>query len=117
MKKNTMVLISGIIGTLYMIYIISYFFDAVTSSEGVEQIGAGLAAAIIAPHMFLLVLAVLFNWIGYLTNATWGALVSGILYSVSGFLFLPYVIFVIPPIVLSFIGYAKMKKAKLTEAS
>lgn len=116
MKKNKLVLISALLGTAYMIYIVFYFFDAIANTEGVEQVGAALAAALVGPHMFLLILAVLFNWIGYFTKASWAVLVGGILYSVSGLLFLLYVIFELPSIVLSFIGYSKVKKANQLES-
>jgi hypothetical protein len=116
MKKSVLVLISAILGTAYLVYIVSYFFSNVANSEGTEQIGAGLAAALVAPHMFMLILAVLFNWIGYFANVKWSVLVGAILYSVSGFLFLLYVIFELPSIILSFVGYAKMgKPAKVVQ--
>ena len=112
MKKSKLVLVSAVFGTAYMIYIINYFLNGIANTEGAEQIGTGLAAALVAPHMFLLILAVLFNWLGFFTEASWAVLVGGILYSVSGLLFLLYVIFVLPSIILSFIGYSKVKKAK-----
>lgn len=112
MKKSKCLLISAILGTLYLLYVVSYFFGGIASTTGGEQIGAGLATALVAPHMFLLAIAVLFNWIGWVTKAPWAALTGGILYSVSGLVFLLYVIFEIPSIVLSFVGFSKMKNAK-----
>lgn len=116
MKKSKCLLkcllISAIFGTLYLVYIINYFFNGVTSTSGSEQIGAGIATALVAPHMFLLAVAVLFNWIGWAAKAKWAALTGGILYCVSGLLFLLYVFFEIPSIILSFVGYAKMKNAR-----
>lgn len=113
MKKSKLSLLSALIATLYLFYIISYFFDSVSNSEGSEQIGAGIAALLVAPHMFLLGLGVLFNWIGFFLNERWSILVGAILYSVSGLVFILYVFFVIPSIVLSFIAYSKLKKADI----
>ena len=113
MKRSKCLLISAILGTLYLVYIINYFVNGVASTSGSEQIGVGLATALVAPHMFLLAIAVLFNWIGWIARARWAALTGGILYCVSGFLFLLYVFFEIPSIVLSFVGFAKMKNAKI----
>lgn len=112
MNRSKCLLISAIFGSLYLVYIIYYFFDAVSSSSGSEQIGAGLAMAVVAPHIFLLGIAVLFNWIGWAIRARWAALTGGILYCVSGLLFLLYVFFVIPSIILSFVGFAKMKNMR-----
>lgn len=117
MKKSKCLLISAILGTLYLAYIIYYFINGVTSTSGSEQIGAGIATALVAPHMFLLAIAVLFNWIGWAARVRWAALTGGILYCVSGFTFLLYVFFEIPSIVLSFVGFAKMKNAKAKDQS
>ncbi|MDD4592834.1 MAG: hypothetical protein PHG06_20770 [Parabacteroides sp.] len=113
MKRSKCLLISAILGTLYLIYIINYFINGVASTSGAEQVGAGIATALVAPHMFLLAIAVLFNWIGWAAKMRWAALTGGILYCVSGFLFLLYVVFEIPSIILSFVGFAKMKKANV----
>lgn len=51
MKKSKLLLASGIIGTLYLIYLISYFSGGVVSTDGAEAIGAGIAAALVTPHV------------------------------------------------------------------
>ena len=112
MKKSWLLLVSAILSTLYLIYIVSYFFGGLDSANEAEAIGQGLATALVAPHMFVLFVAVIFNWIGWAAKATWGALTGGILYCVSAFLFLLYSPFLILQIIFSFIGYAKMKKEK-----
>lgn len=55
----------------------------------------------------LLLLAI---WIGWALRARWGALVAGILYSVSILARFLYAPFVIIQLILSFVGFAKMKK-------
>lgn len=109
-KHSKALLISAILGALYSIYLICYFTGAIGSSEGAEQAGAAIATALVTPHMVLVVLATIFNWVGYFTNKRGFALTGGILYSVSGVMFLIYIMFVIPSIVLSFVGYANLKK-------
>lgn len=117
MKKSKCLLISALIGTAYLIYMFSYFGGGLSSTTGADQVGMGIATALVLPHFFLLFLAVLFNWIGFFGKAPWAALTGGILYCVSGLLFLIYVVFEIPSIVLSFIGYARQKKAKAIAAA
>ncbi len=109
-KHSKALLVSGILGALYSIYIISHFFSATTGSKGAEQVGAAIATALVTPHMILVVLATIFNWVAYFSNIRGFALTAGILYSVGGVVFLLYIIFVIPSLVLSFVGYAKLKK-------
>ncbi len=83
MKKSKLLLAAGIIGTLYLIYLISYFTNAVSSTDGAEAIGAGIATALVMPHMVCVIIAVIFNWLGWAFKARWGALVAGIMYAVS----------------------------------
>lgn len=111
MKKNKLLLASAILGTAYLFYIVYYFFNSVmTASDPLEAIGAGIATALVAPHMFILLLAVIFNWIG---AATWSALTGAILYCVSAFLFLIYTPFLVLQIIFSFVGFAKVRKQKM----
>ena len=61
MKRSKLLLASGTIGTLYLIYLITYFTNWVVSTDGAEAIGAGLAAALVMPHMVCVAIAVIFN--------------------------------------------------------
>lgn len=116
-NRSKVMFTAGLLGTLYMIYIISYFFGGVSGTEGTEQVGAALATALVLPHMALLVLAVIINWVGFFMNKKWAAITCGILYSVSGILFLLYIVFEIPMIILSFVAIGKIDKInKLKES-
>ena len=112
MKRSKLLLVAAIIGTAYAIYLVCYFAGAVSDSSGSEQIGAGLAAALVMPHMAFTWLAVIFNWLGFVLKLRWAALVAGILYAVAMILFFVYFMFVIVEMILCFIGYAKMKKVE-----
>jgi len=103
---------SAILGSLYLIYIVYYFFNEVGTTQGAEQMGAALATTVVLPHIVLLALAVIMNWVGFFMNVKWGAISAGVLYSVSGVIFLLYIIFVIPMIILSFVGVSKIGKIK-----
>ena len=82
-KRSKLLLTSAIIGTIYLIYLVVYFSGGITSSEGTEAIGAGIAAALVIPHMVCVGIAAIFNWLGWALRARWAALVAGILYAVS----------------------------------
>lgn len=106
MKKSKCLIASSILGVLYTIYLISYFGGAI----GEDAIAGSLATALVTPHMLLIALATIFVIIATFTNKAGFALTAGILYACGGVIFLLYIIFVIPMIVLSFVGYAKVKK-------
>ncbi len=116
-KHSKALLVGAILGAAYSIYLILYFSGAIGGSEGSEQAGAVIAAALVTPHMILVILAAIFNWVAYFTNKRGLALTAGILYSVGGVLFLVYILFVVPSLVLSFVGYANLKKINGTNAS
>ncbi len=113
MKRSKLLLIAGIIGTLYVIYLISYFGGASTSGDSAEAAGAAIASLLVAPHMVLTGIGVIFNWIGFGLKARWAALVAGILYAVAMVLFPMYFMFVLIEMILCFVAFAKMKKAKV----
>ena len=109
MKRSKLLLASGIIGTLYLIYLITYFTNEVVSTDGAEAIGAGLAAALVMPHMVCVAIAVIFNWLGWALKVRWGALVEGIMYAVSMVCMFLYAIFVLLEMIFCFVAFEKMK--------
>lgn len=111
-KRSKLLLASAILGILYAIYIIAYFAGAVGNSEtGTEALGAGIASIIVAPHMICVVIAAIFNTIGWFANKKAFVLTGGIMYSVAAVLMPIYVPFVVLQIIFSFVGYAKLRKA------
>ena len=109
MKKSKLLLASGIIGTVYVVYLISYFTGAVTSTEGAEAVGAGIATALVAPHLVCTGIAVIFNWLAWALKARWAALAAGILYAVSMVCMFLYAMFVALEMIFCFVAFAKMK--------
>lgn len=112
MKKNICLLIAFILGLIYSIYIIAYFTGAIGGSSGVEQAGAAIATALVMPHMVCTVLATIFNGLGCFLNKSGFALTGAILYAVAMVLFPLYFFFVIIQMILSFVGFTQLKKAK-----
>ena len=107
---NILLLISFIIGCAYLLYSLVYWASATGSVSGWEQIGAGIATALVMPHLICTVLAVIFNALGLFMNKRGFALTGAILYSVALFLFPLYFMFVIVEMILSYIGFAQMPK-------
>lgn len=116
MKKSKLLLISGMIGLLYLIYLIVYFAGGFGSEDSAEVAASAIAAALVTPHAVCVGIAVIFNWLGWALKARWAALVAGILYAVSMVLMFLYAGFVVLETILCFVAFAKMKhKADQTD--
>ena len=112
-KLNKCLLISFILGLIYVLYSLSYWGGALTNgAQAAEQIGAGLATIIVMPHLVCTVLALIFNGLGLFLRKGGFALVGAILYTVALVLFIPYFLFVIIEMILSYIGFSQLNKAK-----
>lgn len=107
-KLNVPLLISLLIGVSYLVYSIVYWSGAVVTT------GAAVAAVLVMPHLVFLVIGIVFNALGLFMRKAAFALVGAILYAVSLVLFIPYFMFVIVEMILSFVGFAQLKKAAST---
>lgn len=109
-KLSKCLMISLIIGVAYLAYSASYWTGAAGSGANTaEQIGSGLATALVMPHLICTALAVIFNALGLFLKKRGFALTGAILYTVALVLFPVYFMFVIIEMILSYIGFAKMK--------
>lgn len=104
-KLNIWLLISFIIGVLYMIYSVFYWGNAIST----DFTGA-MAAMFVVPHLVCTMVAVVFNGLGLFMHKKTFALTGAILYAVAMVLFPMYFMFVLFEMILSFIGYARMRK-------
>lgn len=112
-KRSIPLIISAVLGVWYSIYITVHFGGAMFGSSSMAELAGGaIATALVTPHMVCVVVAAIFNTVACFTNKPAFALVGGILYSVGAVVFLLYALFVVPSIILSFAGYAQLKKAK-----
>lgn len=109
-KKPTILLVSAVIASLWIIFGIYSFTDAAGSATGAAaQIGTAIAGAMIIPFLIIAGLGLLFNWLSWALKKRGFAITAGVLYCVSliGF---TYTFGLIPSIVLTFIGVSKLKK-------
>ena len=110
-KLNKLLLISFILGALYMVYSIVYWSGASSNTaDTAEQLGSAIATAIVMPHLVVTFLAVVFNALGLFMHKRGFALTGAILYAVAMALFPFYFFFVIVQMILSFVGFAKLPK-------
>lgn len=117
--KDMVLLASAIISTAWLI--ISLFAVAgelknpLVGEDEIEKlgymIGTYLGLAIMIPYFLLTAIGAIFNWVAYGTGGKGFALTAGILFSVSLLFGFSFIIGIIPCVVLSFVGYARLKKA------
>lgn len=111
--KSKALLISLVVGAIYAVYLVMHFGSAITGAGSDGEAAAGvIATALVMPHMILVILAVIFNAIGYFAGRTGFALTGAILYAVAAAVFMLYAVFLIVPIICSFVGYGKLKKLR-----
>lgn len=112
-KKNKLsipLLISFIIGAAYLVYFAVVWSGTASEMDGWEQVGAGIATVLVAPHVICTFIAVIFNALGLFLRKRGFALTGAILYTVAMVLFPVYFMFVIIETILSYVGFSKMKK-------
>lgn len=110
-NRSKAAFVGAVIGVAYAVYSVVYWAGA-TSDLGndAEAFGAAIAAALVLPHMLITVLGAIFAVIGFFTRKAGLTLTAAILFAVAAVLFLLYAAFLIPSIVLGFVGYANQKK-------
>jgi len=110
-NRSKAAFIGALLGTAYAVYSIVYWagVNSSTASDG-EALGAALATAFVFPHMLVTVLGAIFALIGFFTRKAGLTLTGAILFAVAAVLFFLYAAFLIPSIVLGFVGYSNQKK-------
>ena len=116
-ERSKVLLVSSLITTIYVVYLMVHFGSSIFVDDGAEALGGALATALVTPHMLFVGLGVIFSWIGFIFKKSWAALVGAILYCVGALLFLLYALFLIPSIILGFVGYSKQKKLTIKQGN
>lgn len=111
MKRNKLLLVSGIIGSVYLVGLLLSYVIGMNSSNVFTVIGTFIWSLFIINHVILVCTAVVFNWVGFVRGMRWAVLTAGILYSVSLIFKIGNFLFVVPELVLCFVAFLGMKKA------
>lgn len=114
-KRSLCQFLSAAILIAYTIFVVQYFFDVSVNQMGesvAENLGRGIATMMVTPHMLLCAIASVFSAAGFIANSRGFALTAAILECVAAIVFLMYAPFLIPSIVLGFIGYVRIGSLK-----
>ena len=112
-KRSKVLFVNSILASVYVIYLLCYFSGTMGDLNFAEELGGAIATALVTPHITVIGVGAVFSWLGFVLKKSWAALVAAILYCVGAFLFIAYIFFCIPLIILGFIGYSKQKKLSL----
>ena len=111
-NRNVLSLIAGIIGSLYLIFIVCCMFGGMgsISVEGTaSQLGYVFGAAMLVPTVVCTAVAVLLNWLGYGMNSSGCTLAAGIVYTAAIIVMPIYFMFLVAEAVLCYIAFAQVK--------
>lgn len=110
-KRSHLLLASACIAAFYIVFLISHFVGSMAGAENeYYALGVGIGAYLSLPHMLCVIIALVFNILGWSLNHRGFALTGGILYSVSMILFPLYFMWVILEAIFSFVGFSNLKK-------
>ena len=111
MQNRNVTLYSALIATLALCVEFAIFakdvFALLNNADVYTAVGVGIGVYMLLPHFAFFLLACIFNWLGYGTKVKGFTLTAGILYCIALVFAINKVLFVILPLVLSFVGFAK----------
>ena len=110
-KLNILLLISFVLGVLYLLYSIYYWGGAGSSGTTAYRAGAAIATYLVMLHLASTAVAVIFNGLGLFMRKSSFALAGAIRYVMAMVLFPMYFFFVVTQTVLSFVGFSQLRKA------
>jgi hypothetical protein len=117
-KRSKAAFWATLLALAYGVYAIVYWVGAnASTADDAEALGAGIATALVLPHVITTWVGIIFGLIGFFTRGTGFQLTAAILYAVGGVLFIIYIVFLIPSIVLGFVGYSVQKKINAGQQS
>ncbi len=118
-KRSVFLLISFVLGALFLIILVPGVFNqtdkvvsqtANTLEDVGFQLGTVIGAALMIPQMITAGIALIMNGVGWGIRSRGFSLAGAILYCVAAVLMIFNAPFLLPSIVLSFIGFAKTEK-------
>ncbi len=107
-KTSKVLLFSTALSTAYLIYLLSSFSSLDIDNEN-ASVFMLILLTLLVPHIITVILAVLLAWVAVFTHKPTIALISTLLYFIAATLFLLYAIFLLPSIILGFIGFFNQK--------
>lgn len=110
-ERSITAFLAVLFASMYLVYIIVSFNEFRNQAEDpAEQIAGAILTLFLLPHLVVTSIAVFLGWIGFGVKSSGLILSSAILYCVGSVMFLLLFFYLIPSIVLGFVGYATQKR-------
>ncbi len=109
MKKSILLLLSWMLTIGYLIVLFINFTNIGKGTE-TSALAQGVVFVIMIPHLIVVLLALIFNILGWALKSRGFALTCAILYTVGMVFFPPFFYFLIIQMILSYVGFALTKK-------
>ena len=106
-RRSICLFLACLLSTAYLCFAASVYLDNSYTNAG------ALTLLLMIPHLVILLIGIIFGWTGFLSARASFSLAAAILYSVSAALAVINALFLVPSIVLGFIGYANQKKRQI----
>ena len=110
-NRSKLSFIALVLAVAYAIYLMTYMgqANAETSSDA-EAVGTGIATLLVLPSLLVLLVGILLGLIGFFNRSAGLHLTAAIIYAAAALFFILYAPFLIPSIILGFIGWSQQKK-------
>lgn len=112
MKRSILLLLSWVLTIGYLIVLL-ISFSYVGKGTETGPLAQGLVFIIMIPHLIVVLLALIFNILGWALKSRGFALTCAILYTVGMVFFPPFFYFLLIQMILSYVGFALTKKPVL----
>lgn len=106
-RKSKCSLVSSILSSAYLIFTLTGF--VIMMSQPATDQDLYIVITLQMQHILLVIIGLIFNWIGFASAKPWASLTAGILYSVAILVFIFGAPFIVPSLILAFVGYSKQK--------
>lgn len=119
-RRSRLLLAACVIATLALIYTVWYMISttgsALRTDDAFQGLGAVIAVGLATPFAVVSGIATIFAWVGYGTQRRGFVLAAGILFSVAIVLMFVWFFMDIVQMILCYVSYARMKKARTVSA-
>ena len=110
-RRSPLVLISSVLGLVYASVVLDYLMNAPSSALYTDFLrGTGLAMVFAWPHVLTAAVGSILGLVGFFRRSTQQIFASSVLFSAAAAVYLVWAVFLVPSIILGFLGNSSQKK-------
>ena len=110
-RRSPLVLISSVLGLIYASVVLDYLMNAPSVALYTDFLrGTGLAMVFAWPHVLTAAVGSILGLVGFFRRSTQQIFASSVLFSAAAAVYLVWAVFLVPSIILGFLGNSSQKK-------